>query len=132
MKCTKCGKEVPQGLAFCSDCGTPVAGAVARPAYESGNAAGTRDQVRSGNLVYPRNPPLSPHLALLSLIMPGVPQIAFGQTVKGIVMLAVFIVGVPTGCIALGVLVASIVDAYMVGNALQAGKPVGQWQFFPQ
>jgi len=132
MKCPNCSKDIPQGLAFCSECGTPVSGASARPAYESGQGVGTRDQVQSGNLIYPRNPPLSPHLALLSLLLPGVPQMVFGQTLKGIAILVVFIFGVPTGIIALAVLAASLIDAYMVGMTLQKGKPIGQWQVFPQ
>lgn len=132
MKCQNCNKEIAQGLAFCSECGTPVSGATARQVNESGKGVGTRDQAQSGNLIYPRNPPLSPYLALISLLLPGVSQIVFGQTLKGIVILVVFIFGVPTGIIAIGVLIAALIDSYMVGVALQKGNPVGQWQFFPQ
>ena len=130
MNCPKCGKEITQALAFCSECGTPLA----QPALSASAPAGsqgTRDE-RAADLVHPHNPPQSPHLALLSLLVPGVPQMIFGQTYKGLVILLAFIVGVPTGCLALAVIIAALVDGYMVGTALQNRKPVGQWQFFPQ
>lgn len=131
MNCSRCGKEIPAGLAFCSECGTPVSNVPAQTQSVS-NGMGTRDQVASSNLIYPHNPPLSPHLAWLSLFFPGVAQMTFGQILKGIAILVVFIFGIPTGIIALAVMAAAVIDAYMVGGTLQKGKPVGKWQFFPQ
>ncbi len=83
--------------------------------------------------VRPSNPPKSPHLAWLNLLLVGVAQMVFGQIGKGLAILGAAIVTAlfTAGIGGLAVMVASIVDAYMVGKVLRSGQPVGKWQFFP-
>jgi hypothetical protein len=89
---------------------------------------------RDPNFVYPSNPPKSPHFAWLNLLLAGLAQMILGQVGKGLAILAAaFVIGFLTGGIGgLAVIVISIFDAYMVGNMLQSGQPVGKWQFFPK
>jgi hypothetical protein len=89
---------------------------------------------RDDSLIYPTNPPRSPHSAWWSLIFPGVAQIVFGKTPMGITCIAVcFILSILTaGVTYIFILAAAIVDAYMTGNRLKEGTPVGKWQFFPR
>jgi TM2 domain-containing membrane protein YozV len=86
--------------------------------------------VGNTNMVYPKNPPLSPWLSLINLFIPGLAQMIYGQVAKGVIILGVSYFLSIAG-IGLLVWLASIPDAYMVGNTLQNGRPVGQWQFFP-
>ena len=127
MKCSNCGKEMPAGLSFCSECG----GILVKPDDQLGGKSGTRDKDNRDDLIYPRHPPLSPLLALLFVLLPGIGQILFGQTLKGIAMLIVFFFGVPTQFLALAMVIVGVIDGYMVGTTLQNGHPVKKWQFFP-
>jgi hypothetical protein len=85
---------------------------------------------RDPNLVYPSIPPKSPHFCWLNILIGGIAQIIFGQVSKGI---AIFAAALIFWFIELGwvINIISIIDAYMVGKVLQSGRPVGQWQFFP-
>ncbi len=88
---------------------------------------------RDDSLVYPTNPPRSPHMAWLSLLFPGVAQIFFGKTyLGGICIVACFILTILTGIAYPLILAAMIVDAYMTGNRFKEGTPVGKWKLFPQ
>jgi TM2 domain-containing membrane protein YozV len=111
--CAGCGTPLQPGLRFCPSCGTPVSlpGTVVAPAVAA----------RS----------LSPHLALLNLVFPGIAQIAFGQLNKGILWIVLFLVSLPTIIGPLIVLVASIVDGYKVGEKLRRTGAVGEWEWFP-
>lgn len=130
MNCTSCGSSLAMGARFCGTCGTSAATPAAT--LEAPGSTGTRDRGSSAAaLVYPRNPPLSPHLALLGLMIVGLPQLVFGQVGKGIVLFCLFWVSFVAVVVPLLVLAAAIVDAYMVGFTLQKGQPVGRWQFFP-
>ena len=132
MYCLKCAKEVADDSRFCPECGVQLDRS-SQPSPEPLSVAiGTRDQTRPDNLVYPKNPPLSPHLAWLALVQVGIPHIVFGQVAKGIVLIVAFWISMPTVLGPLAILVAAIVDAYRVGNALKAGKPVKKWAFFPK
>ena len=143
MQCAKCDADVPDGASFCPECGAAVENEDRGAAVEQedvGSGAGdapvdpgpaTRD-TSDASLVYPKNPPLSPHLAWISVVLPGLAQLVFGQVAKGIVICVGFVVLLVIPIFALAVLVASIVDGYMVGKRLYAGKPVEKWQFFPQ
>jgi len=93
---------------------------------------------RDDTLVYPTNPPRSQHMAWLNLMGPGLAQIVFGKTWLGIAsIIAVNITLIVTGffdlfaVVYLALMIASIVDAYMTGNRLREGQPVGKWQVFP-
>lgn len=88
---------------------------------------------RDDSLVYPTNPPRSPHMAWLNLLFPGVAQIFFGKTYLGTVCIVVcFILSALTGIAYPLILAAMIVDAYMTGNRLKEGMPVEKWQLFPK
>ena len=86
---------------------------------------------RDDSLIYPSNPPRSPHSAWWSLLLPGVAQIVFGKTTMGVVFIVAVIVLLATGIAYPILLAVSIVDGYMTGNRLKEGTPVGKWQFFP-
>lgn len=96
---------------------------------------------RDDSLVYPTNPPRSPHMTWLNLLGPGLAQIVFGKTpmgITGIITMNVIqiITTVAPDAAILGILIlplwiVSIVDGYMTGNRLKEGTPVGKWQFFP-
>jgi TM2 domain-containing membrane protein YozV len=95
------------------------------------SGVGTRDQQPRGNLIYPRNPPISPHLALVTLIIVGLPQLVYGQVGKGILLFILFWLSVPTVFGPAIILLLALIDAYMVANTLKAGKPVSKWACFP-
>jgi TM2 domain-containing membrane protein YozV len=96
---------------------------------------------RDDTLVYPTNPPRSPHMAWLNFMGPGLAQIVFGKTWLGIasIISVNFTILVTSafgkdwigGWFYLALMIASIVDAYMSGNRLREGQPVGKWQVFP-
>jgi TM2 domain-containing membrane protein YozV len=129
MNCPHCNVQIADGLRFCSNCGKPLTAAPAAPTPQYSNPV-QNQPVGSSNLIYPKNPPLSPLLALVNFLIPGLAQIIYGQVAKGLVIMGVSYFLSIAG-IGLLVWLASIPDAYMVGNALQNGKAVGQWQFFP-
>lgn len=99
----------------------------ARPAVPASAGFG-----RDDSQVYPTNPPRSPHMAWLSLLFPGVAQIFFGKTYLGVICIVAALFLVLTGIGYLFVLIAVIIDAYMTGNRLKEGQPVGKWQLFPR
>jgi len=123
MICPHCKTQIADGLPFCSNCGKQTSVTVS-PQQNQNNANRT-------GLIFPKNPPLSPYLAALNLLFPGIAQLVYGQVAKGVVLFIASIVLLPIAGIGLIVLIAAVVDAYMVGIYLQGGRPVGQWQFFP-
>jgi TM2 domain-containing membrane protein YozV len=133
MYCSSCGKEIAEGSGFCPECGAQLNQFTQSSPQEYGHGKGTRSQNKKSDLVYPKNPPLSPHLAWLGLsgVLAGLPQIIFGQVAKGIALSVLFWISFPTGFGPIIILIASIIDAYKVGYTLKAGKPVKKWAFFP-
>jgi TM2 domain-containing membrane protein YozV len=134
MHCKNCGKDLQPHARFCVECGTPVPIEQPKPVYAAEQGAiGTRDQAKKHELIYPKNPPLSPHLCWLNLLLGGLAQMIYGQVEKGILILAAVLLSnlILPVLLALGIGIASIVDAYFVGKWLKTGKPVGKWQFFP-
>ncbi len=96
--------------------------------FDAGVSRGNSD------LVYPKNPPLSPHMCWLNLVWWGPAQIAFGQTAKGVLLIFVCMFLLCTGVGAIIMLLGFpfiIFDSYKVGKTLASGKPVGKWSFFP-
>jgi TM2 domain-containing membrane protein YozV len=70
--------------------------------------------------------------AVLSLvILGGVGQIYLGQQKKGIILIVASVV---TWCVGLGWIfqLLGAYDAYVLGNKLKAGQPVGDMEFFWQ
>ena len=144
MYCNQCGSPVTDGSRFCSECGVavgeaPHAGTTAMSNVSpvtnriSDTSIGTRDQANGPKLVYPRNPPLSPHLCWVNIFIAGLAQIIHKQVAKGFAILFLTIVSnlVFPLLLAVGIGILSILDAFMVGRKLKKGKPVGKWQFFP-
>jgi len=93
------------------------------------NWVGTRQQ-RPGSpgsgMVEPSAVPKSPALAcVLNILIPGVGYIYLGQVAKGVVtfLLGLFLWPV--------VVVLSAIDGYKIGQKLERGEPVGEWEFFP-
>jgi hypothetical protein len=95
------------------------------------SGVGTRDQQPRGNLIYPRNPPISPHLAWLSILICGLPQLIYGQVAKGFLLFILCVILIPTVFGPPVLVLVAIIDAYMVANTLKAGKPVSKWACFP-
>ena len=134
MFCSKCGKELVEGTRFCGECGTQFgpSGQPEKPTNEK--AVGTRDQGRKSGTIYPGNRARTPHLCWLNLLVAGLAQMIHGQIAKGLVILALAIFSnlVLPVILALFIIVASIVDAFMVGRTLKKGIPVGKWAWFPR
>ena len=82
-------------------------------------------------MIQPSSPPKSPVLALiLSLLLAGgAGHIYLGQVTKGIVIIVASLL---LSCIGIGVVVwiVGIIDAYMIGQKLERGEPVEEWEFF--
>jgi hypothetical protein len=157
--CANCGKPIPDFSRFCPECGStlansrtaaetpqvpppipaqvpppfqpPAASQFAPPHHNGMSGIGTRDQQPRGNLIYPRNPPISPHLALVTLMIVGLPQLVYGQVGKGILLFVLFWLSVPTVFGPAVILLLALIDAYMIGGTLKAGKPVSKWACFP-
>lgn len=133
MYCSKCGKQIADGSRFCPECGTQFGVPSQPPPQQQSMAAGTRDQTRATDLVYPKNPPLSPHLSWLTLVCTGLPHWIYGQVAKGFIWLGLAIVaGILLPIVGWLILDAvAIVDAYKVGKKLAAGQPVRKMEWFP-
>lgn len=70
------------------------------------------------------NPALA---AILSAFLPGVGQMMAGQGVKGAILLVVFFLT----CGFLGLMnIVCAIDAYLIADKKNSGKPVGDWDFF--
>ena len=138
MICANCGKSLATNARFCPSCGTSTVSA--EQSTKVGEQRGIRASPRGG-LVPARNPPLSPHLALLSLLLAGLGQLVLGQVAKGLIVFACLIAlgifiasqggGEAVWMIGLVVQIILVIDGYMVGRALQRGQPVGKFQWFP-
>ena len=133
MYCSKCGKEIADASSFCPECGAQLGTPSQPPPQPQGTAAGTRDQVKAADLVYPKNPPLSPHISWVNLLLAGVSHMIYGQVMKGVVLA---IATVAAGAILpiignLSLCAVSIVDSYKIGKKLASGQPVRKWEWFP-
>jgi hypothetical protein len=85
-------------------------------------------------LIYPTTPPKDPILVMiLNLIVAGgVGYIIMGQKTKGIVAIAVWVIGgvVTCGALAGVVSILGAIDGYLQAQQLQQGHPLGEWTFF--
>ena len=108
-KCVYCSSEIPSDALKCSHCGSRVL-------------------VKPVTMV----PPILAALASC-LCLAGLGQMLAGQVGKGLVLILVCVVaGLATsGLAALILWPLMAVDAFMVANKQQKGKPVGPWEFFP-
>ncbi len=130
-KCPRCGSPRTGHSRFCPKCGAPLDTDSAPLSRTSQATAGTRDQTRSSDLIFPRNPPVSPHVAWLCLIWPGIPHLIHGQAGKGVVLMVSSFVSLIMPVLTFVLLLATTADAFMVGKVLRSGKPVGRWAWFP-
>jgi len=139
MNCPNCKTPLDDGSQFCYNCGKPVLQSQTTPPVQpTGFTGRTPPQTSPAPppprqaLVYPRNPPLSPHLCWVNLLLPGVAQIIHGQSLKGMVIIFAYLISYALLPVlgAVVIIVLSIVDAYQLGKVLQAGRSVGQWQWF--
>jgi TM2 domain-containing membrane protein YozV len=88
--------------------------------------------MQSTSQIQPSSPPKDPIIAaVLSLLLGGVGQLYLGQQKKGIILIVATVV---LYCIALGWVVQLVgaYDAYVIGNKLKNGQPVGDMEFFWQ
>ena len=127
MFCPKCGTQAPDAGRFCAACGQPL-NATSSERLTVGAPSSSPPQ-----LVYPRNPPLSPHLCWVNIVFGGLAQIIHGQVAKGLVLLVAMMIAYATVPVVgnIPICIISIIDAYMVGKTLRAGQPVQKWQWFP-
>ena len=84
-------------------------------------------------MIVPSNPPKNNVVAIvLSVLFPGIGQLYLGQTTKGVaVLIGYFVIGVVT--LGLGFLIIwilSLIDTVKLSGKLQAGQPIGEWEFF--
>jgi hypothetical protein len=126
-------QEMPVGVPLAEFLEAPKQdAAAAAPKAEPGATSATGDVALAAKA--PEEPagpvgqgPNSVLAAILSFFFPGVGQIISGQVGKGILMLVVFFVLCGLG----GLLnVVAAIDAYLIAEKKNAGKPVGEWDFF--
>lgn len=132
MYCSKCGHEISDNSRFCAECGFSLLQHTESSSIING--LGTRDQSKENELIYPRNPPLSPYLCFVNLLVIGLAQIIFGQVAKGWIIIlssGTFFLLTKQPMIWFLIAIASTIDAYMIGSFLKKGLPVGKWAFFP-
>lgn len=132
MYCTSCGKQNSDTARFCTECGTSVSGSSSAQPETKNPRAGTRDRDPAVGLINPRNPPLSPNICWLNILIAGLAQMVHGQIGKGLLITFVVPLILFNLPLALGLacLTLSIIDAYKLGVVLQRGQAVGKWQFF--
>jgi hypothetical protein len=73
----------------------------------------------------------SPHWALLGLILPGVAHLVFGQVVKGLLYIGIYLATFPTLLGPVIMVCLAVIDAYKVGLKMRRVGSVGKWEFFP-
>ena len=130
ITCGQCSCIIQQPGRYCPKCGAMLSSGTAVPSAPYGGSGGSAS---NQSLVYPRNPPLSPYVCLVNLLLPGVAQMIHGQAGKGIVWVILWFVSWSTlGILTIPVIIASVVDAYRVGRALKSGRAIGQWEWNPK
>lgn len=134
MHCNKCGNQIMNGSRFCSECGYSFGTPTSKPSSTMINPMSqTRDQKQKSNYVYPKNPPLSPHLSWINLLMSGLSHIVYGQVAKGFFLaIATIIAAIIFPYIGnLLICFLSIIDSYKIAKKLKSGYPVKTWEWFP-
>lgn len=142
IHCSNCGQEIPANAVVCFHCGVSVGSAknfcpnCGRPVNanqaiclgcgcsltQMGN--GLNNAQNSGQKIIQPKGQSASQAMILSCLITGLGQIYLGQTMKGLVLLAsAFVLGPISWIIA-------IVDAYRIGQKLEAGQSVGEWEFF--
>jgi TM2 domain-containing membrane protein YozV len=111
--CQSCGGETIPAQEICIKCGVRLRGNSGSKLISGGN--------KSVTLAW-----------ILSLLLPGVGQIYLGQVVKGIAMIAggIILTAITGGLAGIVVWFVGVFDAIKIGRKLEAGKSVGEWEFF--
>jgi TM2 domain-containing membrane protein YozV len=133
--CKLCSEEAGSDNPVCEKCekiNSPAAMTIGEQlaALKQGKKIEEKDE----RLIYSAIPPLSPHHALFNALIPGVAQLIFGQTGKGIALLAASVIcySVELPFVSTLLFLGGLIDAYMVGSALKSTGAVGKWAFFPK
>ncbi len=119
MFCPRCGTQNDETAKFCQKCGTATAAPppVAAPSAPDPRMRGGGVPTAAGGKRYAagKNPTIA---VVLSLVLAGVGQFYNGDVKKGLVMLAVAIVGgvFTYGLVYLAVAIWSALDAYKVAS----------------
>jgi TM2 domain-containing membrane protein YozV len=119
MLCSRCGIQNDDSAKFCQKCGTATAAPqpVATPPAPDPRMRGGSVPAGAGGKRYAvgKNPTIA---VLLSLVLAGIGQIYNGDVKKGLVMLAVAIVGgvFTYALVYLAVAIWSAFDAYKVAS----------------
>lgn len=153
MHCTNCGREIDPNASVCVSCGVAV-GTQKKFCVNCGKAVTPEQAVCVGcgcalangganagsavNKTMSANGKSASVATILSCVIPGVGQIYLGQMVKGVAMIvasSVFsFIGWelfwPAFFIAVPLWVVAMIDANGIGRKLEAGKSVGEWEFF--
>lgn len=146
MHCTNCGKEIENnavacihcGVAigterkFCANCGQAVnANQVICTSCGCALKAGGAVQSSGQKTILPSGKSAST-ATILSCLITGVGQMYLGQVAKGVAILlgGMVVSGVTCGFAAPVIWVVAMIDAYKIGKKLEAGQPVGEWEFF--
>ena len=135
MHCTNCGQEIASNAAVCTHCGVAV-GTEKKFCANCGQAVNANQAICLGcgstlqqtgaagqKMILPNGKSASTAL-ILSCLIAGLGQIYFGQTLKGLVILAVTCLTGPIGW------VIGMIDAYLIGKKLESNQAVGEWEFF--
>jgi len=92
--------------------------------------------MQSTSTIQPSNPPKDPIIAavLSAVLLGGVGQLYLGQQKKGVILIVVSFLA---WCLSVGTLgwiiqLVGAYDAYVIGEKLKSGKPVGDMEFFWQ
>ncbi|MGH7334656.1 MAG: zinc ribbon domain-containing protein [Candidatus Rokuibacteriota bacterium] len=121
MFCSRCGTQNDDSARFCQKCGAATTAAASpptpAPAPPDPRIRGGNVPVAAGGKRYAegKNPTIA---VVLSLVLAGVGQFYNGDVKKGLVMLAVAIVGgvFTYGLVYVGVAIWSALDAYKVAS----------------
>lgn len=115
---------------YCGDCLRPDESLAAADARERG--AG--ENFPEARCLSPRDNAKSPVLAaLLSFLLVGMGQVYIGQVEKGFVLLGavlLLLLTVVPGAPGLLILLANVLDAFLLARRLARGERVGKWDFF--
>ena len=90
------------------------------------------DQMTGAPMVQPSAPPKDPVIAavLSFFLLGGAGQLYLGQQKKGILLMVVTVVLYCAFGLGLIINIVGAYDAYVVGNKLKMGQPVGEMEFF--
>ena len=120
-QCHNCGAELKDDSRFCGDCGADNS--------EANVMDDRRKYKNADRLIFPTKKKYPLLSAVLSLFWGGLGQIYLGQTMMGIVIMAIDIIAIFT-TVGVGyfiIMIVSVIYAYKDAKTLQEGKPIHPW-----